>query len=39
MESRRRCALELGLDPDGVAEVFEAILRHSRSLQERRSAV
>lgn len=36
MESRRRAAVELGLDPDGVAEVFEVILRHSRSLQERR---
>ncbi|WP_437678699.1 prephenate dehydrogenase/arogenate dehydrogenase family protein [Sorangium sp. So ce131] len=38
MESRRGCAAELGLDPDGVAEVFEVILRHSRSLQERRSS-
>jgi prephenate dehydrogenase len=38
MESRRRRAAELGLDADGVAEVFEVILRHSRSLQERRSS-
>lgn len=38
MESRRRCAQELGLDPDGVAEIFESILNYSRSTQERRSS-
>jgi prephenate dehydrogenase len=33
LESRRAWAAEHGLEPNGVAEIFEAILRFSRSVQ------
>ncbi len=34
LASRRRDAEERGLDPDSVGEIFEAVLRFSRKLQE-----
>jgi prephenate dehydrogenase len=33
LDARRRKAAELELDPDGVEEIFKAILRFSRALQ------
>jgi len=32
--ARRLTAVELGLDPDSISEIFEAILRFSRRVQE-----
>jgi prephenate dehydrogenase len=37
LASRRAWAAALGLDPDGVGDVFDAILRFSRSMQRRKS--
>jgi prephenate dehydrogenase len=35
LEARRREAARLGLDPEAVGGIFEAVLRFSRGVQER----